>query len=74
MSQESSISRRMQELEIEKKRYTAEWISEILNRAEFFLVYLLICCEGGTHTCYVLYFSLDGRNVALATNTTVYIA
>ncbi|XP_015751249.1 PREDICTED: uncharacterized protein LOC107331213 isoform X3 [Acropora digitifera] len=49
----------MQELEIEKKRYTAEWISEILNRAEFFLVYLLICCEGGTHTCYVFSIFLE---------------
>ena len=53
-----------------RKRYTAEWNSEILNRAEFFLVYL-ICCERGTHTCYVFsIFSLDGRIVGATTSTT----
>ena len=37
MSQESSISQHMQELEIEKKRYTAEWISEVVCNYIFLL-------------------------------------
>ena len=53
MSQESSISR-MQELEIEKEK--------VYSRMEFwnsksswvlFSLFSIICCEGGTHTCYV---------------------
>mgnify|MGYP007058290029 CR=1 FL=1 len=69
MSQESSISR-MQELEIEKEKVYSRmdfWNSQ----SSWVLFSLFINLLRGWHSyllCF-LYFSLDGRNVAAATNT-----
>ena len=70
MGQESSISR-MQELEIEKEKVYSRmdfWNSQ----SSWVLFSLFINLLRGWHSyllCF-LHFSLDGRNVAAATNTT----